>query len=123
MRFIAQMTIYNSGDFERLRTFISESYHPDLLAERGVEERLAVFREQYATLGKVRVRQVIGTGKYHVIIMLEAQHAEGFFVSEMKVEEDYPHLITEYSITAARLENDNALITRALVCTTGTCLA
>jgi len=100
MRFIAQMTIYNSEAFDRLHTFISESYHPDLLTERGVAQRVSIFREQFATLGKVRVRQVIGTGKYHVIIMLEAQHAEGFFVSEMKVEEDYPHLITEYSITA-----------------------
>jgi hypothetical protein len=97
MRFIAQMTIYNSGAFDRLRTFIAESYHPDLLAQQPDEEWLALLRALYETLGKVRVRQVIGMGKHHVIVLLETQHGEGYFLSEIKVEEDYPHRITAYS--------------------------
>ena len=100
MRFIAQMTIYNSGDVERLSRFISESYHPDALANEPLDERLDDFGYQYETLGKVRVRQVIGTGKHHVLILLEAEKSENFFLNELKVEEDYPHHITEFNFTA-----------------------
>lgn len=97
MRFIAQMTIYNSGDFERLHTFISESYHPDLLLRESVEQRVAAFREQRERLGRVRVQQVIGTAKHHVIVLLESQHLDDYFLNDVTVEEDYPHLIQEYS--------------------------
>ena len=96
MRFIAQMTIYNSGDFERLRRFIGESYAPNLLADGDVEAWLDSFREQRYEVGKVRVRQVIGTGQYHVIVLLEAEKGNDLILSEMKVSEDYPHLIVDY---------------------------
>jgi hypothetical protein len=99
MRFIAQMTIFNSGNFERLRTFIAESYHPDLLEQKPATARLGDFRNDFAMMGKVRVRQVVGTGKHHVIVLLEAEHDEGFFLSELKVEGDYPHRIVEYNLS------------------------
>jgi len=100
MRFIAQMTIYNSGDFERLSQFISESYHTDALASEPLDERLDDFQYQHETLGKVRVRQVIGTGKHHVLVLLEAEKSDNYFLNELKVEEDYPHHITEFNFTA-----------------------
>ncbi|MEO8377921.1 MAG: hypothetical protein ABI579_09650 [Candidatus Sumerlaeota bacterium] len=93
MRFIAQMTIYNSGDFERLRKYIEESYHPDMLAQESVEDRIAIFREQYDRIGKVRIKQVVGGGKHHVIVVLGTEREEGYLVNEMQVEEDYPHRI------------------------------
>jgi hypothetical protein len=98
MRFIAQMTIYNSGDFERLRTFIAESYHPDLLLLESADERLAAFRDQRTRIGKLRVQQVIGTAKHHVVVMLESQKLDDYFLNDLTVEEDYPHLIQEYSL-------------------------
>jgi hypothetical protein len=98
MRFIAQMTIYNSGDFERLRTFIAESYHPDLLLLESVDERVAAYREQRERMGKLRVQQVIGTAKHHVLVMLESQNLEDYFLNDLTVEEDYPHRIQEYSM-------------------------
>jgi hypothetical protein len=100
MRFIAQMTIYNSGNFERLRRFIAESYHPDLLKEEPVDTRLDEFRASYDAIGKVRVRQVIGTGKHQVIVLLEAEQADDYFLGELKVEEDYPHRIIEFRQSA-----------------------
>ena len=96
MRFIAQMTIYNSGDFDRLRQYIEESYHPDLLAQESVEDRLAIFHEQHATIGKVRVTQVVATGKHHVVVVMEAEREEGYLVNEMAVEDDYPHRIVAF---------------------------
>ncbi|MEP7294126.1 MAG: hypothetical protein ABI835_20225 [Chloroflexota bacterium] len=101
MRLIAQMTIYNSGDFERLQTYLVENYHPDLLAVEALDERIDDFRYQYETLGRVRVRQVIGTGKHHVMVLLEAERSDDYFLNELKVEEDYPHRISEYSFTTA----------------------
>ena len=100
MRFIAQMTIYNSGNWERMKTFILESYHPDLLAQEDIDERLDDFLYQYETLGKVRVRQVVGMGKHHVIALLEAEKSDDYFLNELKVEEDYPHRVTEYNFTS-----------------------
>lgn len=97
MRFIAQMTIYNSSNFERLRTFIEESYHPGLFEDDSIDIWLDDFRADYTAAGKVRVRQVVGTGKYHVIVLLETERADGYYLSEMKVEEDYPHRIIEYN--------------------------
>jgi hypothetical protein len=102
MRFIAQMTIYNAGDFDRLSKYISDSYHPDALASEPLSERLDDFCYQFETFGKVRVRQVIGTGKHHVLVLLEAEKSDDFFLNELKVEEDYPHHITEFNFTAAR---------------------
>jgi hypothetical protein len=100
MRFIAQMTIYNSGDSERLARFIEESYHPDALTEEPLAERLDDFLYQQETLGRVKVRQVIGTGKHHVLIMVEAERVSDHFLNEMKVEEDYPHRVTEFNFVA-----------------------
>ncbi len=96
MRFIAQMTIYNSGNFERLRQFINESYHADLSAERDVDARIEDFRQRYETVGKLQVQQVIATGKQVVVILLKAEKDDEFYLNELKVEEDYPHQIIEY---------------------------
>jgi hypothetical protein len=97
MRLIAQMTLYNSGKFSRLRTFIGESYGPALLEAEPVAARLAAFRLWRGTLGRLRVRQVVGAGKHHVLVLLEAEHTPELFVQEVMVEEDYPHRITHYS--------------------------
>lgn len=96
MRFIAQMHIYNMDNLERLRTFIAESYHEDMLAQSDVEARLAQLEAQYADIGKVKVKQVLAANEYHVIIVMEAQKQPGFFYVEVKVEEDYPHKIIGY---------------------------
>ncbi len=99
MRFIAQMTIYNSADFDRLHQFISESYHPDLLVSASVDERVTEFRRWYQSFGKIRVKQVVGTGKHHVIVLVETQAGDGYFLNELKVEEDYPHRVIAFGYT------------------------
>jgi hypothetical protein len=100
MRFIAQMTIYNSGDFERLRKYIDESYHPDLLTEQSVDARIAELREWHEAAGKIKVRQVIGTSKHHVIVLLDADLTDSYWLNDLTVEEDYPHRIIKYSVSA-----------------------
>lgn len=97
MRFIAQMTIYNSGDFRRLRAFIREGYHESALEAESLAERLAVFRQMYGAVGRVRVRQLIATDKHHVVLLVEAEKTEGLFLNDLEVHPEYPHQIMAYS--------------------------
>ena len=100
MRFIAQTTIYNSGDFRRLRAFIRESYHASALETESIPERIAVFRQMYANLGRLRVRQIIGTDQYHVVLLMEAEKTDILFLNDMEVDAEYPHAITAYAHVA-----------------------
>lgn len=99
MRFIAQMTIYNSGDFDRLRTYIAESYHPLMLAEHSAEAWLDQFREWGQDAGKVKVQQVLGASKHQVVVLLASERVEDFWLCDLTVEEEYPHRIISYSVT------------------------
>lgn len=96
MRFIAQMTIYNSENYDRLRTFIADSYHDEQLEQQGVDSRLQVFRTTMERVGKMRVKQVMATNEHHIVVIMETQETDDFFYVEMQVEEDYPHKITHY---------------------------
>ena len=97
MRLIAQMTIYNSGDFRRLRTYLRESYHEKALEAESLAERIAVFRQMYAALGKVRIRQLLATDPHHVVVLVEAEKADGLFMYDLEVEAEHPHKIIAYS--------------------------
>ena len=93
MRLIAQMTIYNSGDFERLRQFIEESYHPDLLAQELCRRSAGDLSRTVRHNWESACQQVVATGKHHVVVVMETEREEGYLVNEMEVEEDYPHRI------------------------------
>jgi hypothetical protein len=97
MRFIAQMTIYNTGDFRRLRTFIRESYHDHALEAESIAERIAVFRQMHAALGRVRIRQLLATDPHHVIVLLETEKSDGLFMHDLAVDPEHPHKIIAYS--------------------------
>lgn len=96
MRFIAQTHIYNQGDFERLLTFITDSYHDDLLKVEPPAARVEAFAGLRDEIGKLRVVQTIGSGKHHVLVLVEAERG-GYFLHELRCEEDYPHKITAFS--------------------------
>lgn len=96
MRFIAQMTIYNSGNWERLQQFIADSYHAGQLAQQPVESRLQMFKTTFERVGRMKVKQVIATNEHHAIVALEVEKASDLFYLEIKVEEDYPHHIIAY---------------------------
>ena len=107
MRFIAQMTIYNSGDEERLKRFLRESYHEEALMASSPAQRLEHLRSMQAEIGRVRVKQVGAANEYHVVVILEAEKTPGtFYYLEMQVEEDYPHRITRYMQVPLQLAAD-----------------
>lgn len=97
MRLIAQQTLLNKGDFERLRAFITESYAPPALETQSHEARLRDLRTLAAEAGKLRVYQVIGADKHRVIVLLESERGPALYMTQLAVEEDYPHRITQYT--------------------------
>jgi hypothetical protein len=96
MRFIAQMHIYNQHGEDRLRQFITESYHANLLAEKAVAERLAEFQALFRQVGKMKVKQVVAVNKENAIVIMENESNDTFYYVELKVEEEYPHQIVHY---------------------------
>ena len=96
MRLIAQMTLYNSGNFQRLKTYIAENYHPALLEEQSGSALLALLKAQWRVSGKVRVRQVIAVDIYQVVVLIESENNEGLSFVDLAVEEEYPHRVTRF---------------------------
>ncbi len=98
MRLIAQTAVFNNGDTGRLQAYIQDNYSPDALAQQPPEARLQQFEHLQQQAGKLRVQQVMATSDYHVVVMLGGQHDAGDYFSEVKVEEEYPHKITAFTI-------------------------
>jgi hypothetical protein len=98
MRFIAQMHIYNGGDWGRLDAFVRDSYHNDMLAAQSAVERIHILMNVYDKLGRVKVKQVVGTSEHQALVVIEAEKTDSFYLVEMKVEEDYPHKVTYFSL-------------------------
>lgn len=99
MRFIAQTTIYNSGDFERMGRFISENYTQGALVTDPPERRLLDIKTAYKLNGRIRVKQLLAVSEYQVALVAETEKNSDFFYAEVQVEEDYPHLIQRYLFT------------------------
>jgi hypothetical protein len=98
MRLIALLTIYNSGDDMRLENYFSDSLHAELKAQMDAPARTRAMIALRAVVGKLRVRQAIGTAKEHVIVMLASEAGVDVLV-ELRVDPDYPHPITEWGVT------------------------
>jgi len=96
MRFIAQQTIYNKGDFQRLRQFIEDSYAENILAVDPVDRRVLDLKTSYKLNGRLKVKQVIGTSEHQVVLVLEAEKNDDYLYAEMQVEDEYPHKITHF---------------------------
>jgi hypothetical protein len=105
LRLIAQMTIYNSRDFTRLRSFLIDSYAPALFEVQSAPLRLSALRKQHAELGKLRVHQVIAADPHHVVAIVQAQN-NALRVVDLQVEEAYPHRIIHYEMNELMDEPD-----------------
>jgi len=99
MRLIVLMTLFNSANYPRLRTYIADNYHPSLLEEQPGNVRLALLKAQRRLSGKVRVRQIIAVDKYQVVVLMESAHEGTLTMIDLAVEEEYPHRIIRFSQT------------------------
>jgi hypothetical protein len=96
LRFIAQMTFYNNGDFERLKSYIEQNYADLALMANPVERRLLDFKACRKLNGRLRVQAVIAAEKYHIALTMAAEKNDNTFRMELKVGEDYPHPVLYY---------------------------
>src|SRR5687768_6807749 len=78
MRFIAQMHIYNGGDWGRLDAFIRDSYHNDMLEAQNAVERIQILMNVYDKLGRVKVKQVVGTSEHQALVVIETEKTDSF---------------------------------------------
>lgn len=98
MRFMAQTHIYNSSNWERLQTFIADSYHSEKLEEQAAENRLDIFKTTFDKVGRMKVKQVVGTHEHRAVVVVEVENGElPYFLVDIAVEEEYPHKIIAYS--------------------------
>ena len=92
MRLIAQTTLFNRGDFERLRTYIADNYADIALEAASVKARLAEFKAIYRMAGKLRIDRVVAVDKHTALVVLESERG-AFYMVQMVVSDDYPHKI------------------------------
>ncbi|GAB5493027.1 MAG: hypothetical protein Phog2KO_32420 [Phototrophicaceae bacterium] len=98
MRFIAQTHIYNSGNWERMTQFIKDSYSEAMLENQAAEGRLQMFKTTQEKIGRLKVKQVVGTHEERVVVVVETETGEyPYFLVDLVVEEDYPHKIIAYT--------------------------
>jgi hypothetical protein len=96
MRLIAQTTLYNRGDFERLRTYIADNYRPEAFEVIAAKDRLLDLKMTYRVAGKLRIRQVVAVGPHRVVAMMQGQKNNSMYLAQIAVEEDYPHKVLAY---------------------------
>jgi hypothetical protein len=97
IRLIAQLTIFNKGDFDRLRTYLQHNYADEALADIALKTRLAELKAIYRINGKMRVEQVVAVGKYEALVALVAEKGEAVYLTQLAVQEDYPHKVTFFA--------------------------
>jgi hypothetical protein len=97
IRLIAQLTIFNKGDFDRLRAYLHDNYAEETFNDISAKTRLAELKAIYRMNGKMRIEQVVAAGEYEVIVALVAERGEAVYLTQMAVQEDYPHKVTFFA--------------------------
>ena len=92
MRLIAQLSIFNKADFNRLRDYITENYAPDALEFASAKARLVEFKAVYKMSGKMRIERVIAVDKHQALVVVEGERGDVYMI-QVTVSEDYPHKV------------------------------
>jgi hypothetical protein len=95
IRLIAMASIYNQGDFDRLKIYVCEHFNSLALQTESADSRVDDLLAQYRAVGRVRVRQVVAYDEHHVVVMLDSEQGH-LLLEDLEVEADYPHKITAH---------------------------
>lgn len=109
MRLVAQLSIFNKGDFDRLRQFMNDYYTEEALADTSLKARLAEQKAIYRLSGKLRFDQLMAYGEHEVIVALACEKGAQNFMAHIAVTEDYPHKVLLYvqrALEASEFDND-----------------
>jgi len=97
-RFIAQMRYYNEGDFRRLRGFMRSGYYDLVLMENPIDRRLLDLKATRRLHGRLKVAEVECAEDYGIQVIMQGEKGGARLRLQMKVNESYPHQITQYSL-------------------------
>ena len=97
-RFIAQMNLYNGGDFKRLRQFVHSSYYDLILMENPADRRLLDLKTTRKLHGRLKVVEVKKAEDYAIDLIMQGEKGLSQLRAEMVVNENYPHQIIHYSM-------------------------
>ncbi len=89
-RVLAYFEAFNSGDAKRMRAYFLENLSETSLKQRSVEERLAVFQQLKADLGRVEIRRMEKKAIDNVILYGQSQKGE-WLQYDFKFEPGPPH--------------------------------
>ena len=107
-RFIAQMRLYNEGDFRKLRGFMRSGYYDLTLMENPVERRLLDLKATRRLHGRLKVEDVEIAKDYGIQLIMAGERDGARLRLRMVVTESYPHQITHYSLQPLATENADA---------------
>ena len=96
-RFIAFLTIFNSGNADRLRTYIAENTTEKALESQSVDDRWQQLIDTMNEVGKLRVHQVVAADDHYIVVLVQAKNTGDFYINEYKVDEEYPHKVMKYT--------------------------
>ena len=97
-RFIAQMKLYNEGDFKRLRQFIHDAYYDLVLMENPASRRLLDLKTARRLHGRLKVADVTLADEHAIKLIMLGERSGARLTLELSVSEGYPHPITHYSL-------------------------
>jgi len=97
-RFIAQMTLYNAGDFERLRQFMHSGYDDIVLMSNPVDRRLLDLKAARKLHGRLKVAAVESAEEYALQLVMASEKGTARLRLKLIVGENYPHQIKHYSL-------------------------
>ncbi|UCE59221.1 MAG: S41 family peptidase [Phycisphaerales bacterium] len=94
----ALIAALNTGDEAALRKFEIEHRAESAARRRPLQERVTRWRNHYADWGELKVRNVLSSGEYDILIVVETERAERWVHLALELEEEPPHGIVRIRI-------------------------
>lgn len=95
------MKVFNAGDATALHDYISAYTTDDALAHNSAAEWQEHLARIYAATGAMRAVQVVVSDEYRVVVLMQAQTNNAYYMIDMAISEDYPHKVAAFSHTPA----------------------
>jgi hypothetical protein len=95
-RYMGFLAIFNSGDMDRLRAFIVDSFTEQALQGATLDAVIAWHQQLYNATDGMRIHKVFLSEEHFVIVITEARRNGKLYMDKMKVSPDFPHKVIEF---------------------------
>lgn len=96
-RLIAYLTLFNRGDIPRLASYIRDNYSETAFKTRSADEWEQWTADIQEQVGKLRIHQVVAVDDYYIVVIVQAQKDDKFYINEYKVDEEHPHKVLKFN--------------------------